>query len=289
MITNAISFDVEEYFQVTDFEGIVDKKICEPRLWTSMELVLGILAEAGVKATFFVLGSVAESCKDLIVKASSLGHEIACHGYGHKLIYNQSIQEFREDVFRTKNILEEITGKPVIGYRAPTFSIRKDTTWALDILAELGFKYDSSIFPILRKRYGIRNFSRAPLWIECSNGVKILEVPISTVRLGKVNIPFSGGGYMRLLPYKAVKFSIKRVNDNGGLPVIVYLHPWELDPDQPKIKAGFMSTFRHYCNIKSTKDKLTNLLKDFSFAPIREIMYNYSNLSTISTKGFGTD
>jgi len=268
MITNAISIDVEEYFQVTDFEGIVEKRAFEPRLQQSMETVLGILDDAKVHATFFVLGSVAEKYKGLIRRVSDLGHDIASHGYGHKLIYNQSHQEFKEDILKAKQILEDITGKPINGYRAPTFSIRKDTLWALDILTEAGFKYDSSIFPIIRKRYGIRDFSRKPILIKCPNGADILEVPISTLKFGKINIPFSGGGYMRFLPYKTIKYCTEHINKKEGLPVIVYLHPWELDPDQPRIKANFMREFRHYCNLKSTKTKLIQLLKDFSFGPI---------------------
>ena len=280
MITNAISIDVEEYYQVTDFEGIADKLYCEPRLMKSMETVLEILDEANVRATFFVLGSAAEKCGDLIREVSSAGHDIACHGYGHKLIYDQSRHEFKEDIHRAKHILENITGKPVFGYRAPSFSIRKDTLWALDILTEEGFKYDSSIFPIVRKRYGIRDFSRKPVLVKCSNDAEILEVPISTFKFGRLNVPFSGGGYLRFLPYKVIKYCLKYINDQEGLPGIIYLHPWELDPDQPRIKANFMREFRHYCNLKSTKIKLIQLLKDFSFAPIYPKLFDKSKFMT---------
>lgn len=277
MPINILTIDVEEYFQVTDFEGIVEESKYKLRLRENLSVVLDLLNGAGVKATFFILGNVAKREPNLVKRICNFGHEVACHGYNHRLIYNQKRDEFKKDVSNAKRILEEISGNPVIGYRAPSFSITKASFWALDILAELGFKYDSSVFPIIRKRYGIPGFSRFPIIVKCQNGMEILEVPISTIRLGKLNIPFSGGGYLRLLPYNVIKCCIKNLNKKL-LPAIIYFHPWELDPDQPRIKAGAIATFRHYYNITGTKDKITRLLRDFSFAPMRELAYNFVHM-----------
>lgn len=270
---NALTFDIEEYFQVSNFSKAIRREEWEKRgsrLSVGLNQILGILAEHNVKATFFVLGWIAERHPALIKKISYQGHEIGSHGYEHKLIYNQSYAEFEQDLKRSIKVIEGITGKKVLGFRAPSFSITKDSLWALEVLANNHLKYDASIFPILHHRYGIERAPRFPYRIN-NNGYSIIEYPCSTIKLLGRNIPFSGGGYLRLLPYKIIRKFIKEINRQDK-PVMVYIHPWEFDPHQPRIKTGLLNRFRHYHNLETTEVKLRKLLDDFAFTTVREVL-----------------
>ena len=218
----------------------------------------------------FVLGWVAERNKTLVKRIVDAGHELASHGYGHELITVQNPQAFREDVSRAKKILEDIGGKPVLGYRAPTFSITKETEWALPILVEEGYRYDSSIVPIVHDYYGIPGAYPTIHTLKTDSG-PIVEVPPSTCEFAGWKIPIAGGGYFRLFPYPLLKKLLRRVEAQGQ-PLIMYLHPWELDPGQPRMSGSFISQFRHYVNLGKVHGRLTQLLQDFSFSPIRSLL-----------------
>lgn len=270
MVKNILTIDVEDYFQVENFKSSIqfsDWPNFESRIEKNTEKVLGILDETGVKVTFFILGWTAEKFPELVKKIHRSGHEIASHGYAHELIYNQSKEDFRSDLRKGKKILEDIIQEPVFGYRAPSFSITKRSRWALDILIEDGFAYDSSVFPIHHDHGGLPDADREPHRISSASG-SMWEFPISTMRLFGQNIPFSGGGYLRLLPYAFLKYGIRKVNA-AGIPAVVYLHPWELDPGQPRIaSAGRLGAFRHYVHLSSTEGKLKRLLSDFEFSSV---------------------
>jgi polysaccharide deacetylase family protein (PEP-CTERM system associated) len=288
---NYLSIDVEDYFHVSAFESI-----SPPESWGNKELrveintdkILSILSANSVKATFFVLGWVAECCPDLVKRIASEGHEVASHGFSHQRVYNQSRAGFRQDIRRSKQFLEDLTGQPVFGYRAPSYSISKNTFWAFDELCEAGYLYDSSIFPIRHDLYGISDWPRfsAPavkvsedLWQTCKdpNGeTTIMEVPISTVQIAGKNFPIAGGGYFRLFPYELTRLGLQRINHIEGQSFVFYLHPWELDPDQPRMNgAKWKSRFRHYLNLHKTEERLWRLLSDFRFGTIsRGLMLN---------------
>jgi polysaccharide deacetylase family protein (PEP-CTERM system associated) len=243
----------------------------ESRVHANTMRLLEIFAEFGVRSTFFVLGWVGERHRDLVATIARQGHEIASHGYAHRLIYDQTPEGFRDDVRRAKAVLEEACGRTVAGYRAPSYSITPRSLWALDVLVEEGYEYDSSIFPIRHDRYGIPVSARQPYMIE-RNGLSLIEVPGSTTRLGPLNLPVAGGGYFRLLPYWWTKWGISRVNTLEQRPAIFYLHPWEIDPDQPRIQAGRLSRLRHYRNLDQTEARLRQLLTDFRFDAIDRVV-----------------
>ncbi len=284
---NALTIDVEDYFQVTAFEQQV-----KPWEWDTYPLrvegntlrILDMLDEFALRATFFVLGWIAERLPALVKEIRRRGHEIACHGYGHQLIYRLSPQEFREDVSKAKKILENICGEPVKGYRAPSYSITTKSLWALDVLVEEGFSYDSSIFPITHDIYGIPGGKRFPHEISTHAG-KIQEFPISTFSLNvgawKPHIPIAGGGYLRFFPAALVAQAIQSINAREKQPVIVYFHPWEIDPQQPRIRAGFKSRFRHYLNLQRMELKIRFLLSNLRFSTVPDILkvniHNYCN------------
>lgn len=269
---NALTIDVEDYFHVNAFARHI-----KPAEWDTYPLrvegntlrILDMLDEFSFHATFFVLGWVAERLPALVREIQHRGHEIACHGYGHQLIYNLSQQEFRADISKAKSILENICGVRVYGYRAPSYSITTKSLWALDILVEEGFTYDSSIFPITHDIYGIPGGKRFPHDLSTHSG-KIREFPISTfaVTVGgwKTNVPIAGGGYLRLLPVRLVAKAIRVINGKEKQPAIVYFHPWEIDPQQPRIKAGMKSRFRHYLNLERMESKIRHLLTTFTFS-----------------------
>jgi len=270
---NALTIDVEDYFMVSAFADKVrfeDWHRHESRIERNTYRILELLAEYKVKATFFVLGWIAEHYPQLIKDISSSGHEIASHGYNHRLIYDQTPDEFRKDIRKTKKILEDITGEPVVGYRATSFSVIKETLWALDILIEEGFKYDSSIFPIHHDRYGIPEAERFPHIIKRKNGA-IMEFPPSTLRILGKNIPIGGGGYLRLLPIQFTEWGMRSINKKETRSAIVYFHPWEIDSEQPKLNGSRVSIFRHHVNIGKTFSKLKRLLRNFQFGTIKEI------------------
>lgn len=270
---NALTIDVEDYYHVTAFEKYIKKEEWErlpSRVVDNTLRVLDMADEYSVKATFFVLGWVAERAPQLVRRIEERGHEIACHGYAHGLVYNMGRKAFREDVRRAKALLEDCSGRAVSGYRAPSYSITRKSLWALEVLVEEGFSYDSSIFPIIHDIYGIPGAERHPHGIETASGV-IREFPISTLKFGRYRLPIAGGGYLRLLPAGLIKKGIDHINRKEGRPAVVYFHPWEIDPDQPRIKAGLKSRFRHYLNLEKTEGKIKYLLEGLKFRPMGEI------------------
>jgi len=269
---NALTIDVEDYYMVSAFADVVkfeDWHRYESRVEKNTCRLLDLLEEYGVKATFFILGWVAERHPALVQRISAAGHEIASHGYNHRLVYDLTADEFREDVRKAKNVLEDIIGAPVIGYRATSYSVVKKTLWALDILIEEGFLYDSSIFPIHHDRYGFPEADRFPYTVKTRGG-KIVEFPPSTYSLLGMNIPVAGGGYFRLFPLPITKAAIKRINQKEKKAVLLYVHPWEIDVDQPRLKGGRLSEFRHYINLHTTLPKLRVCMREFKLKPLAE-------------------
>ena len=272
---NALTFDIEEYFHAEVFA-----RTLSPEEWPSLasrvvdttERLLDILDYADVRATFFILGWIADRYPTLVQDIASRGHEIACHGYGHQMIQRQSRLEFAKDLQQAKTAIEDAAGTAVIGYRAPTFSVVRETLWSLEVLWEAGFQYDSSIFPIVHDRYGIPDAPRFPHRVPITNGHGIAEFPLSTITFLGRRLPVAGGGYFRLLPYSVTRLAIQHLNKREEQPAIVYLHPWELDVHQPKVRVGWLSQLRHSINTHSTEGKLRRLLRDFRFAPVRDIL-----------------
>lgn len=270
-ITNYLTIDVEEHFQVAAFEDVVSPKdweIHESRVVKNTNLILDLLEKHKTKATFFIVGWTAERHPDMVREIASQGHDIGCHSYMHKKIYDLTPDEFRKDTAKAKAILEQITGKKIFGYRAPSYSITKKSLWALDILNELGFEYDSSIFPILHDNYGIPD---APRFKYQHSNLNLTEYPISTAKVLGRNVPVAGGGYFRLFPYWLTKKLLHSINQEEKQPFIFYLHPWEVDPDQPRMnEARLLSKFRHYNNLNKTRLRLDKLLSEFAFGPLVE-------------------
>lgn len=268
---HCLSFDVEEHFQVSAFESPMRRRhweSCESRIERNTDTILRILDVKRYKATFFVLGWVAERHPWLVRKLADQGHEIASHGYGHELITAQTPSRFREDIRKAKQILEDAAGVPVYGYRAPSFSITSETRWALAILAEEGYVYDSSVFPILHDRYGLPGANPIGHRIDTPSG-SLWELPPSTISIFGVRVPVAGGGYFRAFPYALFRTMLRRV-EAGGVPLVIYLHPWELDPAQPRMQGPLLSRVRHYLNLRKTEERLRTLLDDFQFGPLRE-------------------
>jgi polysaccharide deacetylase family protein (PEP-CTERM system associated) len=274
-IKNGLSIDVEDYFHAE----AVTKRIrrtswgsMESRVVSNTQHVLDLLSENEVHATFFVLGWVAEQFPELVREIHSRGHEIGCHSYWHRLIYSQTSEEFREDTRRAKDVIESAVGVRIIGYRAPSFSITKRSQWALKILWELGFKYDSSIFPIRHDLYGIPRHPRFHCHYGNNGDWRIEEFPISTWRIGSFNLPFGGGGYLRILPLAYTQQAFRSVNQRDKQPAIIYFHPWEIDPEQPRLNISLSSRFRHYTNLGRMKVRIVTLLKNYEFVPLCELL-----------------
>lgn len=272
---NALTIDVEDYYHVSNFERIIPRSewdSLESRVEGNVERILEFLQQHGIHATFFILGCVAEKHPQMIGRIAQGGHEIACHSYDHRLVYNMSREDFRQDSIRAKAILEDLTQLPVRGYRATSYSIVEDSLWALDILLELGFTYDSSIFPVRHDRYGIPHWSRFPQEAVTPEGKAILEFPLSTMRILGHNIPIAGGGYLRHFPIQLIEYGIHRLNDKEHRPAILYFHPWEIDEDQPRVSAGRITSFRHYHNIPKVLSRLDRLIKRFAFGPVEKVL-----------------
>jgi polysaccharide deacetylase family protein (PEP-CTERM system associated) len=271
---NALTIDVEDYYMVSAFADTIkfsDWSLYESRVERNTRRILELMDNHNVTGTFFVLGWVAEKCPALVREIQARGHEIASHGYNHRLIYDLSPQEFRNDTRMSKDILENITGQAVHGYRATSYSIVQQSLWALDILIQEGFKYDSSIFPIHHDRYGMPQAERFPYVIQRAPG-EIVEFPPATYRLMGRNIPVAGGGYLRLFPLSFTKMAIRDINKREKQSAVIYFHPWEIDPLQPRLSGSPLSRFRHYVNLNSTFDKLDTLLSDFKFSPLINLM-----------------
>lgn len=273
-IENALTIDVEDYFQVAALAEAV-----RPEDWHSMEYrveantnrLLDLLDKHNTKATFFTLGWVAEKSPELVRTIQRGGHEIASHGYSHQLIYNQTPDAFREETRRSKRILEDITGQAITGYRAASYSITNQSRWALDILAEEGFVWDSSIFPVHHDRYGMPGTPRWPHKLTTNEGHELAEFPLSTLKFPGYTLPIAGGGYFRLFPYWFSRWGLGSINRQGQ-PFVFYLHPWEVDPGQPKLDVKWFSRFRHYNNLDVCEARLDKLLGHFSFVPMGEVL-----------------
>ena len=266
---NILTVDVEDYFHVSAFAKVIDRQAwggLECRVESNTQRLLDLFDKRAVKGTFFVLGWVAERYPALVEEIARRGHEVASHGWSHQLVYEQAPGVFREEARRSKLLLEDIVQQPVRGYRAASYSITKKSLWALDILCELGFEYDSSIYPVYHDRYGIPDAVREPHRLTAPSGASIIELPLSYITMMGARIPISGGGYFRLFPYWFTRKSIRTVNEDDGLPVIFYLHPWEVDPGQPRISASLVSRFRHYNNLEKCYGRLNALLGDFQFS-----------------------
>lgn len=273
---NLFTIDVEDYFMVSAFSDIIDVDQWgkyESRVTDNTLIILDLMEKYDVKATFFVLGWVAEHYPNIVKEIFRRKHEVACHSYAHRLIYNLSYKEFRDDTKIAKAVIEDVIGEKVYGYRAPSYSITKKSLWALDVLGEEGFLYDSSIFPIYHDRYGYPEFNRFPITIETNGIGKILEIPMSTIRILRQNIPVGGGGYLRLYPIKFTEWAIRNLNEVENKAAVVYIHPWELDPNQPRLNGKKSAIIRHYMNLGKTKDRVAFLLEKFKFGSVRRVYY----------------
>jgi len=273
---NILSFDIEEHFQVSGLAAAISRDQWDSfpsRVESSTLKVLDILERHNTKATFFILGWIAERHPKLIEAIDKAGHEIANHGFDHKLVYDMTVEQFADDVKRTDTFLKEITGKEVLGYRAPSFSIGAGDNDQFKALADLGYKYDSSLFPMKHFRYAAaESVPLSPFDIKLANGFSLREFPMTVINFLGRRIPAGGGGYFRLYPDFFLRRNIRKVAKQGR-PAIIYLHPWEFDPGQPRVKgAGFGNTFRHYVNLAKTENKLSMILNEFDFGPFRDFL-----------------
>lgn len=283
---NAFTVDVEDYFHVAALASAISRESWstqEYRVERSTERLLTLLQDKGVRGTFFVLGWVAERSPALVRQIAAAGHEIACHGYSHELIYRQSRQQFREETARAKGLLEAALGQPVLGYRAASFSIVRDSLWALDELIDLGFRYDSSIFAIRHDRYGIPGASPTPGRVTAPSGRAIVEFPMAPASFWGFKVPVTGGGYFRIFPYWLTCAGLRRINA-AGRPFAFYLHPWEIDSGQPRIRVGMLSRFRHYTNLTRCEERLRRLLDEFSFGSMLEVLGQAKHIALGSEK-----
>jgi polysaccharide deacetylase family protein (PEP-CTERM system associated) len=272
---NAMTVDVEDYFHVQALSGAIRRDQWDEmpyRADQSTRRLLQLFADRGVKATFFVLGWVAHKDPGLVREIAAAGHEIACHGWSHRLVYDQTVDDFRSETIASKALLEDLIGHEVSGYRAASYSITGRSLWALDVLIEAGFQYDSSIFPVRHDTYGIPGSSPHPGPVSAPSGKQILEFPLSTVDLLGTRLPIAGGGYFRLLPYMFTEAGLRSVNVRQRQPFVFYLHPWEIDPGQPRINCGWLSRFRHYTNLDVCETRLARLLDKFHFTTMREVL-----------------
>ncbi len=271
-VINAFSVDVEDYFHVEALARVVrpgDWERMEYRAERNTRRLLELLAGQGIHGTFFMLGWIAQRSPGLVRDIHAAGHEVACHGENHQVIYEQSPAQFRRETRDAKARLEDTIGAPVLGYRAATYSITRDSLWALDALEEIGFRYDSSIFPIHHDLYGIPDAPRFP---HRPGRGRLLEVPITTVEVLGQRLPCGGGGYFRLLPYRLFRAGLRRVNQRDGQPGVFYCHPWEIDPGQPRVAGlSLKSRFRHYTNLGRMEERLRRLLRDFRWARMDEV------------------
>ncbi|MEO8045858.1 MAG: XrtA system polysaccharide deacetylase [Nitrospirota bacterium] len=273
---HCLSFDVEEHFQVSAFWSEARRQQWdryESRVEDNTRKLVELLAQHGTKATFFVLGWVAERHPDLVKLLVGQGHEIASHGYGHELVTTQSPEQFRHDVRKAKDILEHLTGSPVLGYRAPSFSITDQSQWALTILVEEGYSYDSSMYDRFQPSENARE-NNGLVQIDTVAG-RIWEISPSTLNVCGFQIPVAGGGYFRLFPYATSKTFLQRLEKQGA-KLVMYLHPWEIDPEQPRMDGPWISQIRHYLNLQKTQERLSRLLTDFRFGPMKDIVCSVS-------------
>ena len=270
-LMNALTVDVEDYFQVSALAPLIDRgswDTRECRVERNVERLLDLFRERGARATFFTLGWVAQRYPQLVKRIVAGGHELASHGYGHLRASEQSRDDFREDVQRAKGLLEDLGGQRVQGYRAPSFSIGHSNPWAFDVLLESGYRYSSSVYPVQHDHYGMPDAPRFPY--DARPG--LLEIPLTTTRLFGRNLPAGGGGYFRLAPYSLSRWALQRVNTVDQRPAIFYMHPWEIDPGQPRVPGTNLKTrFRHYVNLDKTEARLGRLLRDFRWGRVDDV------------------
>jgi polysaccharide deacetylase family protein (PEP-CTERM system associated) len=271
MITNALTIDVEDYFQVSAFAPHIarsDWEYRECRVERNVDRILAMLAEHEIKATFFTLGWIAERYPQVVRSIVAGGHEVASHGYGHQRVSDLTRDEFDTDIRRAKTVLEDLSSTAVVGYRAPSFSIVATNLWALDSLADAGYRYSSSIYPIQHDHYGMPDAPRFAHRVDSG----LIEIPATTLRLLRRNLPSSGGGYFRLFPYAASRWMLRRVNATDGQAAVFYFHPWEIDPNQPRVQGiGVKTHFRHYLNLARMEPRLQRLLVDFAWGRMDEV------------------
>jgi polysaccharide deacetylase family protein (PEP-CTERM system associated) len=266
---NALTVDVEDWYQGIEIEP-EDWDCYESRIGDSLPRLLDLFAETNTQATFFILGWLAQRRPDLVRRIAAGGHEIGTHGLSHRLIYRMEPRQFSEELALSIKVLEDLTGKPVKAHRAPFFSITNQSLWAFDVLVENGIEMDSSVFPVRNYRYGIPDAPRRPYWQE-AGGKRLAEFPLSTVQLLGRNVPVAGGFYLRAFPCSFLKWAFRSIN-RGGAPAILYIHPWEIDPDHPRLNLPKRIALPHYFNLRSTAGKLRSLLKAFHFAPLSSIV-----------------
>jgi polysaccharide deacetylase family protein (PEP-CTERM system associated) len=270
-----MTVDVEDYFHVAALAKSIERSTWDHREYraeVSTRRLLDLFEQSNIHATFFVLGWVAKRSPELVREIYRRGHEVASHGMSHKLVYDQTPDEFSRETYESKALLEDIIGAPVLGYRASTYSITRRSLWALDILQEAGFEYDSSIFPIHHDLYGIPDAAQVPTRIATPKGASIVEFPMSTASMFGVRIPVSGGGYFRLLPYWLTRAGLHKLNGELQRPFIFYLHPWEVDPEQPRVRTSWKSRLRHYTNLSGTEARLRRLIGEFRFSRVRDVL-----------------
>ncbi len=283
---NVLTVDVEEWFHPEAVQNQFppetwDKQ--EKRVEPLIDKLLDLFAQYNARATFFVLGWVAERNPQIVKNIVAAGHEIASHSYSHRMVTRMTPEEFDEDLKKSVQVLQDISGKKVRGFRAPTFSITKQNLWAFDILIQNGLEYDSSIYPIWHDRYGIPDAPRSPFLFQGQNGQQIAEFTMPTIQIGSKNLPFGGGGYLRLLPLWFTMFGIRRFN-NEGQSAIIYMHPWEFDPEQPRLPMGKLQSFRHYGKIKHNFAKLTHLLKTFDWMAMEDYLEQLQKQNALPLK-----
>jgi polysaccharide deacetylase family protein (PEP-CTERM system associated) len=274
-LTDALTVDVEDYFHVEAFAGEISPDqwpTFSPRVRHNCERILDLFESCGWHATFFVLGWVAERDPELIRDIAKAGHELACHSYAHRRVLSLRPEEFQEDLRRARGAIEDAAGARILGYRAPTFSIVRRSMWALEILAQEGFVYDSSIFAIRHDLYGYPEFPRFLQRVQLASGRELVEVPMSTIHFAGLNWPVGGGGYLRLLPMRYTQWAIRRIHREDRQPVIFYFHPWELDPEQPRLEGSWKSKFRHYTGLTKMESRLKKLLVLGQYAPLRSVV-----------------
>jgi polysaccharide deacetylase family protein (PEP-CTERM system associated) len=273
-VVNALTVDVEDYFQVSAFEPHIDRDDWERtprRVEANVDRILELLASHGARATFFTLGWLAERHPGMVRRMVDSGHELASHGFAHGRAHDQQPDDFHEDIVRAKALLEDISGHPVRGYRAPSFSVGPRNPWAFERIARAGYRYSSSVYPIRHDHYGAPDSPRFPHEVHPG----LTELPVTTIRLMNTNLPAGGGGYFRLLPYAVSRWSVARVNRVDRRPAIFYFHPWEIDPGQPRVAGVPAKTrFRHYLNLGRTEARLARLLRDFRWDRVDRVFLN---------------
>ncbi|MCA9751459.1 MAG: DUF3473 domain-containing protein [Gemmatimonadetes bacterium] len=285
---NALTVDVEDWFQVSNFDSIVDRADwdrLESRVEANTTRLLELFARHDARGTFFVLGWVAERFPHLVREIRDAGHEIASHGYGHELVYRLGRERFAEDLERSVQVLESACGVRPRGYRAPSFSVDQRTPWAFEVLRERGFTFDSSLFPVRHPRYGVPDFSRVPRRVDTRHGT-IDEFPLTTLRVFGRNVGAAGGGYLRLLPLGVLETAFRRMNA-AGQPAVLYLHPWEIDPGQPRLRVRGLGRITHYTNLAGTAGRLERVLSEFPFDTMTAALQSAPDLAREPVNGPG--